>query len=129
MPRFSTKMEALLILQWNSWKKKSNFSCSAPFQIKTKISLKFFLNYCLWKEFLILIHPRRQQTYFLRPFRYLSGLSHCFNLKLEQLDCKKVLKFAFVDNCFSDPFTEVEIWYHRNFTFLIICFLEKNKKI
>ena len=39
------------------------------------------------------------------------GLSRYFNLKLEQLSDKKVLKFALLGNCFSDLLTEVEIWY------------------
>ena len=38
----------------------------------------------------------------LRPFTL-------FNLKLEQLSCKKALKIALLGNCFFDLFTEVEI--------------------
>ena len=40
-----------------------------------------------------------------------QGLSHSFNLKLKQLNCKKVLKFALLGNYFSDFFTDVEIGY------------------
>ena len=40
-----------------------------------------------------------------------QGLSHSFNLKLEQLSSKNVLKYALLGNWFSELSTQVEIWY------------------
>ena len=41
-----------------------------------------------------------------------EGLSHSFNLKLKQLNSKKVLKkFALLGNYFCDFFTDLEIGY------------------
>ena len=40
-----------------------------------------------------------------------------FNLKLEKLNCKKVLNFALLDNSFSDLFTEVQIRCQKIFKF------------
>ena len=40
-----------------------------------------------------------------------SWQPHRPNPKLEQLSCKKAQKFATLDNCFSDLFTEVKISY------------------
>ena len=76
--------------------------------MKTRVSLKYFVSYCLWKPFdsnspetpSNLISLTILVT--LRPFTL-------FNLKLEQLSCKKVLKFALLGNYFSDLFTEVKI--------------------
>ena len=35
------------------------------------------------------------------------GLSHSFNLKLQQLSSEKVLRFVLLGNCSSDFFTEI----------------------
>ena len=79
--------------------------------MEPRVPLKYFVNSCLYKHF---FHSNSSQTpsnlisfmilVTLRPFTHL-------NLKLEQLSCKKVLKFAFFNNCFFDLFTDVEIWY------------------
>ena len=53
------------------------------------------------------------------------GLSHSFNLKLEQLSCEKVLNFVLLDNYFTDLFTEVQIQYRKTFKFGPERFLER----
>ena len=85
-------------------KQKLNFSSSALFHMKSKVSLKYFVNNCLWKHFLASNLNSLTMLVTLRPFT-------SFNLKLEQSSCKKVLKFALLGNCFSDLLTEVKIWY------------------
>ena len=45
------------------------------------------------------------------------GISKTFNLKLEQLICKKVLKVVLLDNYFPDLFSNVQIWYWKPFKF------------
>ena len=73
--------------------------------MKTRVSLKYFVSYCLWK-----LAPDLFKLNFFDIFGN-SKAFHTFNLKLEQLSGKKVLKFPLLVNCFSDLFTEVEIWY------------------
>ena len=46
MPSAPAKMETLLIIAKGSQKQKQNFSCSALFQMKTRVSLKYFVNDC-----------------------------------------------------------------------------------
>ena len=78
--------------------------------MKTRASLKYFVSYCLWKHFFDSTSPHTPSNLIsltilvtLRPFT--------FNQKLEQLSSEKVLKFALLGNCFSELFTEVEIWF------------------
>ena len=46
-------------------RQKLKFSCCVLFHMKTRVSLKYFVSYCLWKLFLILNRPRLLQTLFL----------------------------------------------------------------
>ena len=78
--------------------------------MKTRVSLKYFVNDCLSKHFFDSNLPQTLSNAIsltslvtLRPFT--------LNLKLEILSCKKVLKFALLSNCFSDLLSEVDIWY------------------
>ena len=50
---------------------------------------------------------------------------HSFNLKLEQLSHKKVLKFALLGNYFPDRFIAVKIWFEKTFKFVLGQFLER----
>ena len=79
--------------------------------MKTRVSLKYFVIYCLWKLFLDSNSPQTLSYLIALAFLVTLSLSHCFNLKVEQLSGKKVLNFPVLGNCFSDLFTEVEIWY------------------
>ena len=54
----------------------------------------------------------------LRPFTQ-------FNLKFKQQSCKNVLKFTLRFKCFSNLFTEVEIWYWKSFQIVLGRFSEK----
>ena len=38
-----------------------------------------------------------------------------FRLELEQLSSQKLLSFVLLDNYFTDPLTEVQIWYQKTF--------------
>ena len=73
--------------------------------MKTRVSLKYFLSDPLWKQFLASNSPQIPSN--------LISLTILVTLrkKIERLNCRKVLKFALFDNCFSDIFSEVEIWY------------------
>ena len=57
-----------------------------------------------------------------------QGISLCHNPKLQQLSCKKELKLSLLGNYFSNPFTELEIWYLKNFKFVLGGFLERQSK-
>ena len=79
--------------------------------MKTRVSLKYFVNDCLWKHSFAFNLPQILSNLIslkilvtVRPFTK-------FYLKLEQLSCKNVLKFALHVNCFPDLFIEVKIWY------------------
>ena len=73
--------------------------------MKTKVCLKNFVNSCLWKQFLLLTYARHLNVNLLNNFW------QSFNPKEEQPTSEKVLKFHLFDNCVSDFFTEVKIWY------------------
>ena len=92
-------------------KQKLNSSCSPLFQMKARLSVKYFVDDYLRKPLftsnstltpLNLVSLRILVT--LRPFTK-------FYKKLEKLSHKIELKFALLGNCFSDLFTVVKIWY------------------
>ena len=90
--------------------------------MKTRVSLKYFVNDCLWKQSLDSILPQIPSNLIsLKIF----GNSKYFHLKLEQLSCKNVLKIALRVNCFYDLFTEVEIWYYKTLKFVLTSFLKE----
>ena len=67
--------------------------------MKTGVFLKYSVSYCLQKQFLGPESPQTTSnlirlTIFIAPFDTVK-------LKLEQLICKKVLKFVSLDNYFS----------------------------
>ena len=51
MPILPAKMKILLILLKTLEKEKLNFSRSALFHMKTRVSLIYSVNDCLWKHF------------------------------------------------------------------------------
>ena len=59
MPSLSTRMKILSILAKVLEKQKLNFSRSVLIYMRTRVSLKDFVNDCL---FLVLTHPRPLQT-------------------------------------------------------------------
>ena len=88
-----------------------DFSHSALFRTKTRVCLKYFVHDCLWKQFLLqfLLFVLSNLIYLtilvtLRPLTQ-------FKQKLEELICKKVLKFVLLDIYFPNLFTELEIRY------------------
>ena len=51
----------------------------------------------------------------------------CFDLELEELTRKILLKFVLAGNCLTKLFTELEICYLKNFEFVLAHFLTKDK--
>ena len=49
MPSRPAEMEVLLTLAKNFWKTEIKLSRSALFHMKTRVSVKYFVNDCLWK--------------------------------------------------------------------------------
>ena len=86
--------------------------------IKTRLSFKYFVNDCLRKPFFdpnsLHILTNLTSLIILAILRPL----HSLNLKLEQLICKKVLKFAFLGNCFPNLFSEFKICNYTNSKFV-----------
>ena len=78
------------------------------FHMKTRVSLKYFVNDCLWKQLFSsnssqippnLISLTILET--LRPFTQFSPKIRAIKLK----------KSALLGSWFSDLFTEIDIWY------------------
>ena len=97
MPSLPAIIKILSILTKNDEKQELNLSRSALFHLETRVSLKYFVNY-LWKEFLVLTSRQTPSNLiFLTIFVTLISFTH-FNLKLEQVSCKKGLNFALLCN-------------------------------
>ena len=78
--------------------------------MKSRVSLKYFVIDSLWKEFLASKLPQTLSNLTaLTLFINLGPLTQ-FQLKLEQLIFKKVLKFVLLGNYFFNFFSEVQIW-------------------
>ena len=73
---------------------KLNFSRSALFHMKTRVSLKYFVNDCFWKHFFASNSPHTSSNLISLTIVVTIRLFASFKLKLEQLSCKKVLNFA-----------------------------------
>ena len=86
--------------------------------MKTRVSLKYFVNDCLWKKFFASNLSQTPSNLIFDNFGN-SKVLHSFNLKIEQLSCKKVLKFVPRGNWFSGIFPEVEIRYQKTFKFVL----------
>ena len=80
--------------------KRKIFPVLRHFTSKLKLVLGIFQLIVSGKAFLVLTHSRPIETE-----------RFCFNLRLQQLSFKKAQKIVLLDNCFSDLFSEVEIWY------------------
>ena len=57
-PVFRPKWKFCYYLQKTLEKQKLNFFCSILFHMKTRISLRYFVNDCLWKHFLASNSPQ-----------------------------------------------------------------------
>ena len=62
MPTVTAKMEIFSILGKTSSKIDTELSRRALFQVKTRVCLKYFLNDCLWKNYLLLTNLRPLKT-------------------------------------------------------------------
>ena len=84
------------------------------------------MNDGLWKHILASESPQTPSNLICLTIFVILGPWHSFNLKLEQLICKKALKFVLLDNYFPDLFTEVQIWYLKPFNFGLGRFFKVN---
>ena len=71
--------------------------------MKTRFCLKYFMNDCLWKQFIAFNSDLLKFDLF-ENFRN-SKPFDSFNLKLERLICKRALIFLLFDNYFRDLFS------------------------
>ena len=62
--------------------------------MKTRVILRYFGTYCLWKRFLDYKSPNTPSNLICLKFLELQVLSNCFSLKLEQLSWKESLKIC-----------------------------------
>ena len=77
-------------------KEKFNFSRSFLFHMKTRVYLKYFVHDCTWKQGFASNLP---QTYLNL---ICLTIWHSFNIKFDNLICKKLLKFVFAGNYFCN---------------------------
>ena len=77
--------------------------------MKTKVCLKYFVNYCLWKQFVATNCPQTLSNLIcLTIFLLLRPLKQ-FQPKIKATNLQKRTKFFLLDNFFPDLFTEVRI--------------------
>ena len=126
MPR-TPEMKPFSMLAKISWKTEIEIFPQCPISPQNWSFSQTFSPwlYLIWKQLLASNLPQAPSNLICFPILGTLNLSWCFNLKLEQLICKKVLKFVSLDNCTSDLFTEVQIWYWKSFKFGLGRFFRK----
>ena len=83
--------------------------------MKTRVSFKYYLKYCLWERFFDSNFLR-----FLVTLRFFT----LFPCKIRAIEWKKFLKLALRFSCFPDLFTEFE-FFLRGFLEIYRQFLRK----
>ena len=78
--------------------------------MKTRVSLKYFVNDCHWKQYFVSNAPHTPSKLVSLTTLVTVAILHICNQKTKQLSCKKGLKFSTLGKYFSHLFTEVEIW-------------------
>ena len=79
--------------------------------MKARVCHKYFVDDWFWKQCFASNSTHTHSNLISLTILVTVSSSTQFNLELEQLSSKKVLKFALLGNCFSDLLTEVQIWY------------------
>ena len=97
----TVKIKLLLILAKSIEKEKVNVSRSVIFLMKTRVSLKYFVNTCLFEKYFCCSFA---------PDLFKLNFFDDLGSKSEHLSSKTILIFALLGN-FQDLFTEVEICY------------------
>ena len=104
-------------------KQKLNFSRCAIFHVKTKNSLRFFVDDCLWKHFLASNSPQiTWNLIFLTIFVTRMYFAQ-FQLNIIDIKLEKSARFVVLDNCFSDNLTEVKMFLLKD---VQVCFINSN---
>ena len=115
----SPPCQILLTLAKSLEKQVLNFSHGVLFHMKTRVSLKYFVNDCLWKQmFASNWYQTLSNLIYLTILVNLRPFTH-FYPKIRTLKLLKMLKFALCWNSFFNLFTEVKIWYYNTFQVLL----------
>ena len=104
-------MKTLLILAESIEKQKLNFSCSALFHTKARVSLKYIVNDCLCEHLFASNSPQTPSNLILLTLLVTLRSVTLFYPKFRAINSQIKLKFVLLGNRFSDLFTEVKIWY------------------
>ena len=118
--RYVSLAGMLLILAKNSWKRSIKlFSVVQYFASNLELSVNRFWKIFSGASFLLLTYTVPLQIWFDRQFLKFQRLLQIFSLNLEQLICKKMLKFALLRHCFPDLF-----YWFGSFTLKVsqVCF-------
>ena len=78
--------------------------------MKTRVCIKYFANVCLWKHFAS-NSPQNLINFISFKIFVTLGPFTQFLSKIQATKLKKIVKLDLLGKCFSDLFTEVEIWY------------------
>ena len=80
------KIKILSLLPKNCWKQKLDFSRSAPFHMKTRVCLKYFVHHCLWKHgFVSNLLQARSNFYFYNNIGNSKAFNTVFKIKHSKL--------------------------------------------
>ena len=89
-------MKILLIIAKYPQKLELNFPRSALFRMKTRVSLKYFLNDCQWKQFFASNSPQNPATlFFLKILVTLRSFTQ-FECTVREIKLKKTAKVCFI---------------------------------
>ena len=75
--------------------------------MKTRVSLKYFVNDSLWKQFFASNLPQNPSNLISLPILLPLRPFTKFSPKIRVTELRKVLKFALLGKCFSDLLSEV----------------------
>ena len=128
MPSLPSKLKYFLIIAENCGKIEVKIFPYFALSQETESLSNIFFHDCLWKQLFGSNSSQSSSNLILWTNLVTMRFFTQFQLKLEQLSCKKVLNFILLDNYFADLFTEIQIRYPKTFKFGPGRFLERKSK-
>ena len=94
MPSLPAKMKILSILAKSGWKTEIKPSGSALFHKETRVSLKYFVNGCLWKHFFASNSPQTSSHSIFVTISVTLSHSTQFEFKIRAIKLQKNAKIC-----------------------------------
>ena len=95
--------------------------------MKTRVCLIYFVHDCLWKHAFASNSPRSPSNLIFWTILLTMRFFKQFQFKIRATKLQKVLNVVLLDKCFTNLFTEVQIWYRKSFRFAPGHFFRKVK--